>query len=199
MSNEITVKLECSKRDIYKILEYKGFKVVRQFYMNDIYFIPTNLEIKGKTEREILKSAILLRNITEELPKKRNVYKLTYKQKQINENGEILKQDKVDCEITKLIEGKIFLEAIGYKEIMNIKEYDIVYEKEELQLAIKEIENSDILIEMETISDNKELNTVEKLQQKIKQLELPVDCNNYFVKKAEVELAKITKNKGFTC
>ena len=52
---------------------------------------------------------------------------------------------------------------------------------------------------METISDNKELNTVEKLQQKIKQLELPVDCNNYFVKKAEVELAKITKNKGFTC
>ena len=199
MSNEITVKLECSKRDIYKILEYKGFKVVRQFYMNDIYFIPTNLEIKGKTERETNKSAILLRNITEELPKKRNVYKLTYKQKQINENGEILKQDKVDCEITKLIEGKIFLEAIGYKEIMNIKEYDIVYEKEELQLAIKEIENSDILIEMETISDNKELNTVEKLQQKIKQLELPVDCNNYFVKKAEVELAKITKNKGFTC
>ena len=37
-----------------------------------------------------------------------------------------------------------------------------------------------------------------KLQKKIKQMELPVEYSNYFVKKAEIELAKNTNIKGFT-
>lgn len=199
MSNEITLKLECSKEDIYRILENKGFKIRRQFYMCDTYFILADLEIEDKTAREILKNAILLRDIKEYLPSERKVYKLTYKVKDINKDGEILKQNKIDCEIINLAEGKAFLEAIGYKEMMSIQEHDFVYEKEELQLAIKEIVNGDTLIEVETINNNEELDTVKKLQKKIKQMELPVDYSNYFVKKAEIELEKNTNIKGFTC
>lgn len=85
MSNEITVKLKCSVNEIYKILEEKNFSIVEKYYLDDTYFIPTNLELSKMTTREILSKAVLLRNISEELPNKRNVYKLTYKHKKINE------------------------------------------------------------------------------------------------------------------
>lgn len=85
MSNEITMKLKCSVNEIYKILESKSFSIVEKYYLNDTYFIPNSLEIEKMCAREILSKAVLLRNIIEELPSKRTVYKLTYKQKEINE------------------------------------------------------------------------------------------------------------------
>lgn len=102
-----------------------------------------------------------------------------------------MKQDKADCEIVNVEEGKNFLEVIGYKAIMNIKENDIVYGKDGLNLAIKDIENGEKLIEVEC---SKELDTVEKLKQKINELQIPIETNNYFVKKAEIELEKILRN-----
>ena len=102
-----------------------------------------------------------------------------------------MKQDKADCEIVNVEEGKNFLEVIGYKAIMNIKENDIVYGKDGLNLAIKDIENGEKLIEVEC---SKELDTVEKLKQKINELQIPIETNNYFVKKAALELEKILRN-----
>ena len=72
---------------------------------------------------------------------------------------------------------------------MNIKEDDVVYEKDGFQLAIKDIKNGDNLIEIET-EENKELDTIEKLIKKINEIEIPIYTDNYFVKKAEVELDK---------
>ena len=69
---------------------------------------------------------------------------------------------------------------------------DVVYEKDGFQLAIKDIKNGDNLIEIET-EDTKELNTIEKLIQKVNEIGIPVYTDNYFVKKAEIELDKILK------
>ena len=85
---------------------------------------------------------------------------------------------------------KLFLTDLGYKNIMTIKEKAIVYEKDGLKLAIKEIENGDNLIEIETEKDNPELNSIDKLKEKISELQIPVDTNDYFIKKAEIELKK---------
>ena len=71
-----------------------------------------------------------------------------------------------------------------------LKEKAIVYEKDGLKLAIKEIENGDNLIEIETEKDNPELNSIDKLKEKISELQIPVDTNDYFIKKAEIELKK---------
>ena len=73
---------------------------------------------------------------------------------------------------------------------MCIKENDVVYEREGLQLAIKDIKNGDKLIEVETEEDEK-LNTIDKLIQKINKLDMPIYTDNYFVKKAEIELDKV--------
>lgn len=190
MSNEITVKLKCSIEEICNLLENKNFKIVEKFILDDTYFIPKELDITGMTHREILSRALLLRDITDFIPE-RKVVKLTFKSKQIDEQGNILSQSKVDCEILNAETGKAFVEAIGYRQLMNIKENDIVYEKDNLNIAIKDIENGDKLIEVETVEDNNELDTIEKIKQKISELQIPIDTNDYFVKKAEIELAKV--------
>lgn len=74
---------------------------------------------------------------------------------------------------------------------MTIKEKDIVYGKEEFNIAVKSLLDGDNLIEIETVDDNKELDTVKKLKQKIRELDIPIDESDFFVKKAEIKLKKI--------
>lgn len=191
MGNEITMKLNSSINDFYNILENKGFKVVDKFFLDDTYFIPKDMDIRKVTPREVLKQYILTRNITQYMPNEYKVLKMTYKSKNIASNGEIISQENTSCNICNIEEAKDFLKAIGYKEIMNIKENNLVYGKDGLKIAVKDIQNGDKLIEVETDENNEELNTIQKLKDKLNELQLPLDMSDYFVKKAEIELQKL--------
>lgn len=195
MSNEITVRLEGSLQEIYSILEQKGFSIVDKFYLNDNYYIEKDIDIRNLPVREILSEYVLIRKITQFEPinflNSYNILNMTYKKKDIALDGTIIRQEKCNCQIYNQEQGKEFLEKLGYKEIMNIKEKDIVYEKDGLKLAIKDIENGESLIEVETVKDNQKLDTIEKLKAVINELQIPIDTNDYFVKKAEIELKKI--------
>ena len=72
--NEITMKVNCGINKLCRILEDKGFKVVDRFTMNDIFMIPNTLKskIKELTSREILKDAILIRDIENQFKENRN-------------------------------------------------------------------------------------------------------------------------------
>ena len=188
-SNEITVKIKSTLDEFYKIMEEKGFKIVDKFSMDDTYFIPKELKLKEISTREILSKALLVRDITGKMSNRRTKL-ITFKTKKFDEAGNILNQESVNCNIMEVEEAKMLLKTIGYKEIMNVKENDIVYEKEGFQLAIKNIKDGDNLIEIET-EENKELDTIEKLIQKVNKIGIPVYTDNYFVKKAEIELDKI--------
>lgn len=190
MSNEITVKLKCSIEEMDNILENKGFEIVDKFSLDDTYFVSKDIDINKMLPREILKHCILIREITQYMPELR-IIKMTYKNKNIAPNGDIINQENVNCSIMNVEEGKKFLNVIGYNKIMNIKENDIVYEKDGFQIAVKDVKNGENLIELETVNDNPELDTIEKLKKKINELQIPIDTNDYFVKKAEIELKKI--------
>ncbi len=58
-------------------------------------------------------------------------------------------------------------------------------------LAKNDIKGGGQLIEVEIVKDNSELHTIDKIKQKIKELEIPIDTNDYFIKKAEIELSKV--------
>lgn len=195
MSNEITVKINCSLQEMYEILKNKGFSVIDKFDLEDIYFIKKDIDIKNSSIEDIFKEYILIRKVTQFIPKdfKTNIteLKLTLKMKDISTDGTIINQEKIDCQIQNVEQGKKFIEAIGYKNIMTIKEKDIVYEKGDLKLAIKDIENSDDLLEIETVESNAKLDTVDKLIEKLNELQIPINTDNYFVKKAEIELKKV--------
>lgn len=190
-SNEITVKIKCDLNEFYDILKDKGFKVTDKFSMDDAYFVPKEIDLDKMSTRDILSKAVLVRDIVGKMSNRRTK-KITYKIKNFDEHGNILSQRAVNCDILNVEDAKKLLKAMGYKEVMNIKEDDIVYEKDKLQIAIKDINNGDNLIEIETTED-KDLDTIEKLIKRINKIEIPIYTDNYFVKKAEVELDKILK------
>ena len=82
------------------------------------------------------------------------------------------------------------IKSIGYKKIVEIKQKIVEYKKNELIIETQSAENQYNLIEVETTNS---LDTIDKLKQKIKELELPVYKDNYFINKEEVELNKIFK------
>lgn len=190
--NEITVKINCSIKEMITILEDKGFEIIDKYSMDDIYYIPENIKIHELSITEILNSCILLRNIKQYEPKQfinsHNIIKITYKNKNIASNGDIISQEKYDCEIKDLQQGKELLKAIKYKELMNIREDDIVYEKAGLEISIKDIEDGENLIEIEL---NEKFDSIDKVKQKINEINIPIDKSNFFVKKAEIELKKV--------
>lgn len=187
--NEITVKIKCGIEEFYKILENKGFSVHHIFSMDDTYFIPSTLKIEKLTTREILKKAVLVREIVGKTSGKvRRI--ITFKIKNYDEKGNILSQKSINCDIFEIENAKELLSAMGYKEIMNIKENDTVYEKDGFEIAVKEIVNGDNLIEIETDKSGS-INTVDKLIKKINEIGIPIYTDSYFVKKAEIELNKV--------
>ena len=87
------MKVNCGISELCKILEDKGFKVVDKFTMNDIFMIPNTLKskIKELASREILKDAILIRDIENQF-KENSTKKITFKKKEFNKSGDILSQ-----------------------------------------------------------------------------------------------------------
>ena len=187
--NEITIRILCSKEKLIKHLEEKGLKKGRRFRLNDHYLIPKTLKLEELTIREILSKAVIIRNIEND---GKIVNKITFKNKNINEKGEIVSQTATSCEVLDYTEGIRLFEELGYYEIMNIIEDDIIYYNDKIELAIKDVYNGDLFIETET---NKNIQTIEELKKMIESLEIPFEKDNYFVKKAEETLDKILKEK----
>lgn len=188
-SNEITLKINTEVEQFEQILKNKGFSIVKEFTLYDTYLIPKKLKTENSVARDILANAIIIRDINDIKDKKEKKL-ITIKSKKIDSNGDIINQRSTNCEITNIEEAKKIFYEIGYKEIMKIKEKDKVYEKDGFQIAIKDIENGENLIEIET-TEKEEINTIEKIKKKLQELKLPVDTSNYFVKKAEIEINKI--------
>jgi len=187
--NEVTIKVTCSKEELIKKLISKGFEEERKFSLDDYYFIPNTIDIKKMSVREILSKAIIIRYIVDD---EKIVQKITYKIKDIADNGDIISQTAINCDILNIEDAKQLFKALGYYEIMNIKENDIIYSKNKFELAIKCIKNSDILIEIET-EPNTNWDTIEKIKDIILQINIPIEKDQYFIKKAENELNKILK------
>ena len=185
--NEITIKITCSNEQLIKHLTDKGFCEGRKFTLDDYYLIPKDLKLDDLTTRDILSKAVIIRYIVDD---GKIIQKITFKKKYINGNGEILSQKAINCDVLDYKAGINLFNELGYYQIMNIKESDVIYYKDRLELAIKFIENSNTLIEIET-DDN--FKTIVELKQLVTELEIPIEKGNYFVKKAEDELNKILK------
>ena len=183
--NEITIRILCSKEELIRHLEEKGLKKGRKFRLDDHYLIPKTLKLEELTVREILSKAVIIRNIDND---GKIVNKITFKKKNINEKGEIVSQTATSCEVFDYTESIRLFEELGYYEIINIIEDDIIYYNDKIELAIKDVYNGDLLIETET---NKNIKTIEELKKIIESLEIHFEKENYFVKKAEETLGKV--------
>ena len=190
-SNEITVKIKCDLDEFYKTIKERGFEEIDHFNLDDTFFIQNDLNLENMTTREILSKAVLVRQVTYDY---KIVKLIVFKKKEFDENGNILDQQNIECNVLDTEEAKRLLKAMNYKEIMRIVENDLVFRKDNVQFAVKDVTNGDKLLEME-MGFNESFDTLSQIEEKIKELDLPVYTDNFFVKKAEIELNKILNRK----
>ena len=162
--NEVTVKITCSKEELEENLKKQGFEKLHVYNSTDIFLIPKEIDIYKEKTRDILSKAILLRK-SEGINVKKHRERITFKSKDINDDGKILSQYSVNCDVDNI--------------------------KDNLKIVIKARKDI-ILIEIET---NEVYKDVESLEKAINELDIPFDHSNYYVKKAEEELEKIKKNR----
>lgn len=190
-SNEITVKIKCDLDEFYKTIKERGFEEIDHFNLDDTFFIQNDLNLENMTTREILSKAVLVRQVTYDY---KIVKLIVFKKKEFDENGNILDQQNIECNVLDTEEAKRLLKAMNYKEIMRIVENDLVFRKDNVQFAVKDIVDGDKLLEME-MGFNESFDTLSQIEEKMKELDIPVYTDNFFVKKAEIELNKILNRK----
>lgn len=188
--NEITVRIKGNIEDLYGLLKERGYKIEKEFCINDSYFVPINLRIKEMEARDILAKTVIVRRFDY----KDKVNKtITFKKKMFDQNGDIINQETINCDIIDIDSAKELLNAIEYKEIMSIKEKDKVYKKDNLEFSVKDIINGEKLIEIET-KNTIGLRNIQELKQTINEMDIPIETDDYFIKKAEIELRKIMED-----
>lgn len=189
--SEITVEVCVDLSSLIKILEENGFELKEVYDLNDIYLI--NKNDKEDDYLSMLNKCVLIRNIIEE---DKETKLLTYKYKEYNENKEITRQGKVKVKIDDISNSKLLFEKLGFQELIRINDHMLVYATDKDELVIQNVNNKHIYIEIEDKSNyaDRFYNSIDEMKKAITDNNIPIKNNDFFVKKAEIELQE-TYNK----
>lgn len=182
--NEITLKINCSIDEFENILKSKNFVLYDNYFLDSIYMVPNSVDIKTEKVRDILSQAVLIRNVNNK------DFLIEFKEKNIDKAGNILNQSKTNCRIYSIIEATKLFEKLGYIKLIEIDQICREYSNDKFMISIFDVKGQDVYIEVET---NTTYDTIDKLKQKLDNLNLPIDKSNYYIKKAEIELEKLKK------
>lgn len=179
---EITVRVNSDYQTLHNELLEKGFKIVEEYQVNDIYLLPNNIDINSLNTLDILKNCVLLRDIVG------IVKRLVYKYKKYDNDKNIIEQAKIQCGIDNIDDALAFMKSINFKELLSINDRCIVYTNSEIALVVEIVNDEYLFIEMEEENEHiaRKYNDIEKMKQDFKSVGLNCDYSNYFVRKAEI-------------
>ena len=178
--NEITVELSSTYDELKDILKSNGFKLTEEYDLIDIYML--KVDYQGSDILDKLKNCLLIRNI---ITKDQNIKLITYKYKEYNDREEIVKQGKVECEVSSISDAQNLLETVGYRKFINIIDHIKVYNNGKTELAVQLVNDKHIYIELEQGTN---YDTVEEMIEDLNSYNFPLKNTNYFVKKALIEI-----------
>lgn len=187
---ELCVKSNVEFDKLIEIMKKKGFRIQEDFQMNDIYMVKDEEEISLENKNVILNDYVLIR----ETVGKRIM--LVMKHKEINDKNEIINQSSIKCPITDVNKGYEFMKALNYKKMFELKDHNILLSNGKNEIYIQDVENLGTYIEMEQkniLLDNNNGNTIDEMISVLNSYNLPLDKNNFFVKKSEDMLKKINE------
>ena len=192
IENEITVEVNISLNELIKLVENNGFKLKKKTNMNDIYML--NKSDKNNDFLFMLNKCILLRSIKEQ---DNEFNMITYKYKEYNENKEIIKQTKTNCIVEDIKQAQILFEQLDYEKLIEIDDQMLIYANDTDEIAIQNVNNKHLYIEIEDDCHyaNRHYKSLDEMKEVISKYKIPIKNNNYFAKKAEVELIE-TYNEG---
>ena len=183
---EITVRLIEKVEDVIAKLESHGFKKIREGDVDDIYLANSTLEIKKENISEILKHSVLLRKFT---INDKEVKKITYKNKELDANGDVIAEQKINLDYEDLDKAEQLFKCLGLYNLVEVKYHFSTYEKDGKEFSIHEVENLGTVMEYENNEDftgksTEEIKVVKiKMQQEIRDRGISI-TDEYDVKKA---------------
>lgn len=184
--NEITVEVDCTMSELKNILENNNFKLKEEYDLIDFYLIKKDYDTTID-DLELLKQCVLLRNIVE---KDKETKLITYKYKEYNDNGDILKQGKINCKVESIEKAQSLFEALGYVKLIEIRDHISVFVSNKTELAVQEVNDKHIYIEIEDSHNSIETiySNIEEMKEEIHKYNIPIKGSDYFIKKAVIEL-----------
>lgn len=189
--NEITVEVTLKFDQLKKLLEKYNFKIMEEYELDDIYMVPRMIDRK-QDALTVLKSCVLIRHIISKEDEKKMI---TYKYKEFNENKDIVKQGKINCNIDSIDDVVALFKRLAFEELIHLNDKSIVFSNGEDELVVQEVNGKHIYIEIEDKCHfiDRTYKDIEEMQQVIKKYNIPMKDNNYFVKKAEIEMLETMK------
>ena len=189
--NEITVLVNSELNDIKEHLSDLGFKVMEEYCVNDIYMI-NKCYVDNEHSLELLKKCVLIRDIIDESGSRKF---LTYKYKEYNDKEEIIKQGKINVKVDSIDNSRKLLEALNFEKLISINDNLTVYSNGVDEIVLQCVNNKHIYIEIEDKCNyiDKKYNSIEEMIDVIKKYNIPIKDDNYFVKKAYIELSEVYK------
>ena len=147
---EITVRLDENMQSAIKKLENQGFKKIRESKIDDVYMTPKLNELNKDNIQNILKKSVLLRSLKLE---NREIKKITYKNKEIDKNGDVISEQKINLDCSDLEKARDLFEHLEFEELIRVKYKVMVYSKDKVEYAFQDVENLGVLIEYENMDD----------------------------------------------
>ena len=183
--NEITVEVDTDLDSLIKLLESNDLVLKEVYDLNDIYMINKN-DIEDNY-LSMLNKCVLIRHIIEKSEERKM---LTYKHKEYNDAMEIVKQGKIKCLIDDIDSAKQLFEGLGFEELIKINDHMMVYANDTDEFVIQNVNNKHIYIEVEDKCHyaKRFYQSIDEMKEVIKKYSIPIKNNDYFVKKAEIEL-----------
>lgn len=187
---EITMRVNNTLNEVDKILKGHGFKIIRNYRIEDIYLKRSNSKVNKNNIIKVLNNSILLRYVKskDEIDKK-----ITYKKKDYC-RGKVISEIKYNVKIDSIEDAYNFFNEIGFNKLVEVKYDTYVYEKDELELCFQDVENLGLLLEVENDKDFTNASSREILNEKKKMAKniskLGLDISNDFDVKKAYELIK---------
>ena len=107
-------------------------------------------ELNKNNIQNVLKKSVLLRRLKLE---NKEIKKITYKNKEIDKNGNTISEQKINLDCSDLEKAKDLFEHLEFEELIRVKYKVMVYAKDEVEYAFQDVENLGTLIEYENIED----------------------------------------------
>ena len=154
---EITVQVFNDYNEIDEILKRKGFEMVENYQLNDWYFSKFD-NVLNLSYIDLMKSSFLVRHIIDDCPK----IQLCYKKKELDKFGNVLFEEKVKSELTKLENAVKIFDLAGLNNYCKVENNSFVYKNGNTAFVVQIIKNLGIFIEYEEDESMKDLSPEQK-------------------------------------
>lgn len=186
---EITVEVFDDIKSVTKNLKSLGFEMIEKYKINDYYFSKfSNAELKQFDYANIIKNSFLVRDIVDNNPK----VLLTYKDKTLDDNGNVVSEQKVVSKVNDLHNTLEILKLAGLNCWIELKQTMWVFKRGNVEFILQEVKNLGNYVEYEETSEMKNLTGQQKIEimlNTLKGLGLNLG-NDYSVKKVYLKFLK---------